>query len=77
VSSVDPQVEALIRAGLKPQVQEQSVPQQALVTINTVDGPQKVPVPLAMVIILDNILDELQGIRAALNSSAENAQEQP
>jgi hypothetical protein len=66
MTPVDPQVEALIRAGLKPQAQEQ-VPQQLLVPIQTPDGAQQVPVPLAMVIILDKILDELIAIRQKLD----------
>jgi hypothetical protein len=62
MSSVDPQVEALIRAGLKPQAQPQQQ-QQMAVKVQTADGEQTVPLPLAMVIILDKILDELIAIR--------------
>jgi hypothetical protein len=69
MSQVDPQVEALIRQGVAGAAQ----PPQAVVTINTPNGPTQVPVPLAMVIILDNILDELKAIRAELTGEAENA----
>jgi hypothetical protein len=69
MGTVDPQVEALIRQGLRPEAQQAPTPM--VVTINTPDGPQQVPVPLAMVIILDQMLDELKRITTALSEVEE------
>ena len=76
MSSVDPQVEALIRAGLKQESAPQP-PQQMVVKVTTEEGTQEVPLPLAMVIILDKILDELIAIRRVLDPNAPSGMSEP
>jgi len=62
---MDDATKRLIEAAMNQPPQVAQAPQQLMVTVTTPDGPQQVPVPLAMVIILDKILDEVIAIRAA------------